>query len=133
MTIVITNVKNPSPSGPTGEFMGKVGNDYTVESTNPNAILQLEPALFQNCSWTFSPATVNRANSMVLYVTPTNKIPLNGSLVITFPIAGYWFYDILQQGFNISTSMVCTNLTSVTITLTTDYHVVPGLHWRPRQ
>lgn len=112
--------------------MGRVGNDYTVESTNPNAILLLEPAQFQNCNWTFSPATVNRANNMVLYVTPTNRIPVNGSLVITFPIAGYWFYDILQQGFNISASTVCTNLTSVIILLTSDYHVLVGLHWRPR-
>jgi hypothetical protein len=97
----------------TDEFMGKVGIESTVPSNNPNAVVTLVPANFKNCSINFSPSNVNRANSMQIYVTPTNPIPANGTVVFTFPVAGSWFYDIQGQPFGVTTTMVCVNLTSV--------------------
>jgi hypothetical protein len=114
MTIIVQGVLNPLPAIITDEFMGTVGDETTVPSSNPNAIVALEPASLTGCTITFSPTSVNRINNMVITATPTNPISLNGTVLVTFPPSGSWFYDIQSQSFGVTTgAMVCTNATSV--------------------
>lgn len=117
MTIVVNNVRNPTPATTTAEFMATIGNDYTVASANPNAVVILTPANFQSCTVSFSPGNVNRNASMVIATTPTNSIPADGTILVTFPNAGSWFYDIMLQPFGVSSSMLCINTTSVLLKL----------------
>ena len=126
MTVVVNNVRNPTPATTTAEFMATIGNDFTVASSNPNAVVILMPANFQNCSISFSPGNVNRNASMVVTGIPTNAIPANGTIMVTFPNAGSWFYDIQLQPFGISASMLCINTSSVMMRPT--QNVMPSLN-----
>jgi hypothetical protein len=109
----VDKVRNPTPAITTDEFMATVGNDQTISSSSPNAIVILSPAFFQSCSITFNPGNVDRNASMIVTATPTNSIPLNGTVVVTFPNAGFWFYDIQMQNFGVNNPMLCANTTSV--------------------
>jgi hypothetical protein len=48
---------------------------------------------------------------MQINASPQNVIPSAGYIVVTFPAAGYWFYDISRTTFPINPSMICSNTT----------------------
>ena len=104
--LTISAVNNPSPALTTNSFKGWIGID--VSDTSPgDATLTLTPSTFSACSITFSPAIVNKTQTMVLSVTPKNQIPSTGSIRITFPSQGYWTGRSGSQTFGILGSMSC--------------------------
>lgn len=111
ITILVTNVLNPSPAFTTDEFLGYVGNDYTV-AQDGFASITLTAANFAACSVTFNPSNVNKSGVMLVGATPTNTIPSTGSVVVNFPSLGYWYYDISAIPFPVLSSMTCSNTTS---------------------
>lgn len=111
VTIVISNVLNPSPAYVTDEFLGYVGNDFTLAGDGL-ASVTLTPASFQTCSVTFNPSTVNKTGAMTINVTPQNSIPSTGTVVVSFPSLGYWFNDISSTPFPVTSSMTCSNTTA---------------------
>lgn len=114
MTLIIRNVLNPSPAATTDEFLCYLANDYTNTTADNSASITLSPANFKNCSITFSPSTVNKTGvAMLVLATTQSDIPAGGSILVTFPSLGYWYYDVAKQSFPIKTTMTCSNTTTV--------------------
>ena len=81
VTIVIKNLRNPSPAIITDAFVGNIGIDY-AEPIYLKSVIVLQPAQFQSCYMTFNPKFVNRTSSMVFTIVTKTQIPLNGGLLI---------------------------------------------------
>jgi hypothetical protein len=104
-------VLNPSPAFTTDEFLGYVGNEYTL-ANDGFASVTLTAAAFKACSVTFNPSNVNKSGVMQISATPQNTIPSTGTVLVSFPSLGYWFYDINTIAFPVVSSMACSNTTS---------------------
>lgn len=114
LTVVVSNVLNPTPAMETGEFVVTIGIDTSDTSSSNLAGVQLQSDNFTTCSINFSPNTVNKSGvAMQVYATPRNAIPSTGYIVVTFPSLGYWLNDIASQAFPVSSSMTCANATTV--------------------
>lgn len=111
ITLLIINVLNPSPAFTTDEFLGYVGIDYT-QPGDGFASVALTAATFSACSVTFNPSSVNKSGSMIIGATPQNTIPSTGTVAVSFPALGYWYYDISMTGFPVVSSMTCSNTTA---------------------
>jgi hypothetical protein len=81
VSIVIQNLRNPSPAIITDAFVGLIGIDY-AEPIYLKSVVVLQPAPFQSCYMTFNPKFVNRTSSMVFTIVPRTLIPGNGGLQI---------------------------------------------------
>lgn len=97
LSVVISNVLNPTPALTTTDFLCYLGNDYTTESATGYASVTLQAGALKDCSVSFNPTTVNKTAAMRIYATPTNSIGLSSSVVVTFPSLGYWYYDLARQ------------------------------------
>lgn len=106
VTLIVSNIMNPTPAIQTSEFTGSIGSD--TSGTGADNYVILEAATFQSCSITFDPTTVNSSSAMVLTLTPRNSIPQDGSIVIQLP-DNRWANDISTTFvLPISTTMACT-------------------------
>lgn len=114
LSVVVSNVLNPVPAVLTDEFVITIGVDVSDTGYGISAV-QLESDNFTACSVTYTPTSVNRANSaMLISATPLNTIPSTGYIVITLPNQNAWSYDISSNTFPLSSSsLTCTNTTSV--------------------
>lgn len=81
VSIIIQNLRNPSPAIITDAFVGTIGTNY-AEPIYLKSVVVLSPAPFQSCLMTFNPRFVNRTASMVLTIIPRTTIPANGGLQI---------------------------------------------------
>lgn len=81
VSIIIQNLRNPSPAIVTDAFVGFIGIDY-AEPIYLKSVIALQAAQFQSCHMTFTPKFVNRTASMIFTIIPRTSIPLNGGLVI---------------------------------------------------
>jgi hypothetical protein len=81
VSVIIQNLRNPSPAIITDAFVGTIGVDY-AEPNYLKSVVVLRPAQFQSCFISFSPKFVNRTSSMVFTVVPRTMIPSNGGLQI---------------------------------------------------
>ena len=70
LTLQISNVINPSPSGTTGHFTGSIGDDV-ASAIGVNSVVTLVAAS-STCSFTFNPNIVYSTANMVFTVTITN-------------------------------------------------------------
>ena len=86
--------------------MGTIGTDTSANGVDNYVIL--EPDTFLSCAVTFNPTTVNSSAAMVLTVTPTNTIPVDGQIVIELP-NNKWTNDISTNFvLPITSAMSCT-------------------------
>jgi hypothetical protein len=118
LTLVIQNVKNPSPAYVTDPFAGTIGADY-AEPISLNSIVFLEPAKFTQCYMTFNPKYVNRTSSMVFSIVAKTTTPLDAGLEVEFA-ANYWSEGVSTSTNNnlpITSSMACGSLSSVSLFL----------------
>lgn len=84
ITLILTNMLNPSPAITTDAFTGTIGGDY-AEPQYLRSVVVLQPAQFQSCYMTFNPSYVNRTSAMVVKINTTTLIPSNGIIQIVFP------------------------------------------------
>lgn len=94
VTIGLINVMNPSPAITTTTFMAKIGVDTTSVKPSSNSVVTLLPDVFSSCKISFNPTYTNTTGSMILNLDPKNAIPVNGSIVITFPVSLQWSEDV---------------------------------------
>jgi hypothetical protein len=81
VTLIIKNLRNPSPAITTDAFFGYIGLDY-AEPIFLKSIVVLQPAQFQSCHMTFNPRFVNKTSAMVFTIVARTQIPLDGGLLI---------------------------------------------------
>lgn len=113
MSIIVSNILNPSPASQTAEFVVTVGIDVSDTSSNNFAAVQLQSDNFTACSITFTPNTLNKTNvAMIIHATPQNPIPSTGYIVVTYPTNNKYFYDIAGQNLPVSNA-TCTNYSTV--------------------
>jgi hypothetical protein len=79
VTLVIQNIKNPSPAITTDAFFGYIGSDY-AEPNYLQSVVILQPAQFQSCYMSFNPEYVNRTSAMIFTIVAKTQIPSNGGL-----------------------------------------------------
>lgn len=74
-----------------------------------------ELGYLSNCSLTFSPNTVYTSGStMIIGVTPANTLSPGSTVKVQFPRSS-WTNDIKAQALPITSSMVCTNYSTVSV------------------
>ena len=110
VTLIISNVVNPSPAGTTSPFLATIGIDYSAY--DPFAALSLTPAIFTQCYLTFSPSIVNTTANLIVSLMLTNSIPAGGSILVSFPTSLSWIEDIAAstRKLVLSGSLVCNSL-----------------------
>lgn len=115
VSLILTNVVNPSPAITTGEFGGTIGSDVAV-SNDLNSIVTLTPAAFLSQSFTFSPNYVYRTESMIFTIKANNQIGASGTITLQFPFNRKWTNELSSTRLiPISASMPCTSISSVMI------------------
>jgi hypothetical protein len=92
--IGLSNVMNPSPAITTTTFMAKIGLDTSSIGASSNSVVTLLPDVFSSSKISFNPPYTNTTGTMILSVDPKNAIPVNGSIVLTFPVSLQWSEDV---------------------------------------
>ena len=104
ITIIVTNVKNPSSTQPPTFTLQSIDNNYVIDSiTNYVMITTLNPdpiiAFNTNLIMTAIALFTNGIGNYSFSFLTTNSIPQNGQIVITFP-----------SSIQINSSTTCSNL-----------------------
>lgn len=84
VTLILTNILNPSPAITTEAFSGTIGSDY-AQPINLQSVVVLQPAQFESCYMTFNPYYVNRTSAMIITIKTKTLTPYNGIIQIVFP------------------------------------------------
>ena len=85
---------NPSPAFTISTFTVKIGIDYSSILGDSNSIITLVADQLSSCLLTFNPAITNTTGDMMVSIKPKTMIPMNGSLVIDFPVILQWAEDV---------------------------------------
>lgn len=112
VTLVISNVLNPSPALTTSAFLATIGSDSSAN--DPFAAVTLTPGSFGQPMASFSPSTVNTTGNLIITVTLANKIPLGSAFTVTFPSSLSWAEDVAGSSHKLplGPSMSCSSLSS---------------------
>lgn len=112
VTLVISNVLNPSPALTTSAFLASVGFDNSAN--DPFAAVTLTPGAFSQPMATFSPSTANTTGNLIITVTSANKMPIGSAFTVTFPSSLSWAEDVAGSTHRLplGSTMSCSSLSS---------------------
>ena len=106
ITIIVSNILNPSPAVTTDNFIIQIGND--VSQNQSISSVTLLPTSFSQISATFDSNIVNTTGSLILTLTSANKIVAYSNLIIKFPSSQTWGRQISSSYLlPLSSALVC--------------------------
>lgn len=110
MTIIISNVLNPSPAITTSAFLATIGADYSAN--DPFSAVSLTPDVFNSATIGFNPVVVNTTGDMIVTLVNTNKLPAGSYIMVKFPNNLAWAEDVAANNHKlpITSTMSCTSL-----------------------
>lgn len=105
ISIIVSNVLNPSPAVTTDNFVIRIGND--VSQNESISSVTLLPTIFSQMSATFDSNIVNTTGSLILTLTSSNKIVGYSNIIIKFPSSLTWSRQI-SSGYVLALSSTLT-------------------------